>query len=727
MKFSPFRRPAIFPEVFFVGVLLAAAGLWPIGGWVGNVTGGAKAHFGIEMKSPASSVAQLFYSTGDEFNEAQSDSVLVKPGANVLVFSVRARAVNSVRFDPLTVGGTVEIGRVWIEDETGERKIPLSVAGFEPANQISEIQEVDGGLRVTMPSTANDPQLVRSWPSLLVFPRTPFPWAAGALFLFGVGAAALSRFGDGEWRAVRWWMPALATGLVAGFFLWPLHRTQDLPLWDEANYLGWGRNFFTTHTLGDIASSPGYHLWYALLARVSAGSAPVFISDYALKCVLVVVTGLLAHRWLGSWIAAGVVAAGLAASQWQLTFPLLVYHAAFVCYLCALVTADRSRVAALGFVALAALTRLEYALAGVAAILLWLVLAVRVKSSAKKTAGPLFDFRKSLAWAPLLLALFICWHIHGWRLGSERGWFAFQQHYAVGLAEAGSRTGINPWLGYGQVIAEDFPGASSLRDAIRVNRPAVIRHVGRNLTAAPLRMVEVFATTHPGAGRWIFAGTLALLALAAAFFDAGEERVSFRSWLSSRRWSITLAVAGLAAITPGLVVYAKTAYLLPAVPIFWLALGMLTAAARARGGDRRFPKFGAAGVVAVAMIAMIETAPRPLSRMQPQPVRENLAVIRGELRPPAKLLGTSASSYAVYLGRGFTGVEPLASETGGRDTVEDGKFEALIARVHPDGILVTDEWRTVPSFDRNGFDALAQRGWRKVALNGGVLLVRAPL
>jgi hypothetical protein len=324
------------------------------------------------------------------------------------------------------------------------------------------------------------------------------------------------------------------------------------------------------------------------------------------------------------------------------------------------------------------------------------------------------------------VAAFVAIHVHGWQSGSDRGWFAFQQHYAVGVVEQGRGGGVNPWLEYATIVQRDFPGASSLGDAWRVNRTAVFRHVLHNLTAAPSEVGKLFVLPFPDARANIMGAALLALAGVAAFCCAPRV-VSTRAWLREHRAGLVIAGCGVVAVVPGLAVQAKTAYLLAIVPLGWLAVAVVATALRVRftpalDTDARF---GAVVAVIVVTAGVTLTAQRSLTVVQPQPVRENVASIRRAWPTPGRLLGLSAESYAAYLGERYTGIEPLASASGALSDPASETFPRLLATQHPDAILVTPQWRSLRSFDHSGEKGLASQGWKKIPLPEGDLYLRA--
>ena len=708
-------------ELALVGLVLGGAALPALLPWArGWPADRFPPHVVIELASDTASVAQLFYDRGDGFSEADSDSVFVHPGpAQPLRFKVRAARVHQFRFDPLTSGGTVRITGLWAEDATGARIVPLTGAAFSPAHQIATLRLEGAATVVVMPAGADDPHLLLSLPAPLTLPRPPPPWAWLGVFAAGAGLLAAgwvrrttAATSIGAAAAI------IGSGAAAWAALWPLHRTLDLPLWDEANYYGWRRVFALTGRLGELAGSPAYHLWYATWDQWLNGDRTLFASHYALKGLAVALAFVLGRRWLASWFGAGFVALGVALSLWLLTLPLLVYLAAFVCFLAALAVADRSRLAAAGFLLLAALTRLEYAFVAVVTLALWAAAARRAPPAPRRASSWL-----PLVLLPLVLGLLVASRVDGWNPGGRRSWFAFQQHYAVGLAETGRAPGIDPWIDYPTVVSRVFPQAQSLADAVRLNPAAVLGHVGRNLAAAPGQLAQFFVTTHGGRS----GAALAALLLAAAFLSARLLPVpgaaAGPAWFAERRPSLLAAFAGLAALPPGLIIYAKTAYLLPAVPAVWALIAWAAARRRTAPGRQAGP---VALLLTLAGLAVVLTAPRPLAVLQPQPVRHTLAVLRREFPGPVRLLGVSAESYAAYLAPGSVGLEPLESVQG-NSTSGPTTIVRLLAQHRPDAILLTPAWSQTSGFDAAGAANLSREGWRPVPLEEGTLWVRRPV
>jgi hypothetical protein len=300
-----------------------------------------------------------------------------------------------------------------------------------------------------------------------------------------------------------------------------------------------------------------------------------------------------------------------------------------------------------------------------------------------------------------------------------RAWFAFQQHYAARAVATGEVKGINPSLDYSQVMRKDFPGAGSLAEAWKVNSGAVLRHVGYNFRHAFAELAglgEVHGGLR-GAAWLLLAGALVVLAA------SGGRRTEDGK---TRRWSASaiLTAGALIVVTPGLVVLAKGAYLLPLVPAAIGAIGWLV---------RRSGKISAAmawcGVaLATAGVVALVVAPRVfVAGERGRPVAETVAELE-KLWPKTgreALIGASASSYAHYLGdERCLGVEPLAEAMG--VTGQNETLAALLAKFSPRAVLVTDDWRQSARFDAQEIAReLAPPAWTRREVPAGQLYWRA--
>jgi len=720
--FSAIRIEAALFGAMLIGTSTLSVLAWVFPGQAGR----SPWHVGVEMWSSVSGSAQLYLDTGAGYNEPQSVIQPVEGGtANELVFEIRDPVLQHIRFDPLMTGGVVKITRFWYEDGGARRRRYLPVDVFRPANQISSMGRDGSGVTVVMPIEANDPQLYADLGRSLVAPRPEPPWTYFIALVAGAGLLAYGiKGGNAVPEPTGAWTCAIGVALASLALTWPLHRSFDYPIWDEANNLGEGRAFWKDFGLGPVSSSPVYLLWYAVWTKFFAGGSAIYAGRYALETMFSLVSLVLARRWFNSWLAATFVALGVALSLWQLTTPYYVYDAALVLFMAGLAVADRSRVSALGFLLLATLTRLEYGFALGATLVLW---SLAYHLGGRQNDGGGFRRKGIAPWLPLVAAGLVAIRVESWESGIGRGWFAFEQHYAVSLVASGHAPGINPWIEYPALIHRDFPGATSLKDAFRINPTAVIEHVGRNLGNAPGLVAHFFVTSHGGEiGGWCGIGLLVCAAFLSVLCGAEQAR-GVRTWLRERRWSLLMAAGGVVTILPGLVVYAETAYLLPILPLIWALAALIAAWVRA---ETPVP-LGKWGSLAVACLAIfggavvVQTAQRPFDVVAPYlPIRETVDILRRTFPDKTRLLGVAASTYVDYLGGDWVGIEPFDSVGGPRNGSANGMLDRLIAQTHPNVILVNSQWEGLAAFDRAGVEALPRQGWTKMPVPDGTLYFR---
>jgi hypothetical protein len=675
-------------------------------------------------------MAQVFYDRGQGIRGEDCASTPVAGGGTVLrdvAFAVPRVPLRELRFDPMPFDGRFAVGAPRLESASGRVIAKFPLTAVEARNQIAGWRREGDHWSGAATPGGIDPQLTLALgaPLRVGAPRVPWIEALAVLAAlvamgivcrhpatrgwdpFALAGAWLGR--RREWLTGAGPVPVGAGALLVAagqlWLLWPLHRTLDWPLWDEANYAARGAAWaLAGGSLGPLHSSPFYVMTYAWFSHAGDLAAAIFAQHYFVKLASTVLLYFALARWWRSWPAAAAVALLWGATQFQLEFPLLVYQGAWVWFLAALVAADRWPLAALGLTVLAACGRQEYQVAA-------MVLA---------TGYAWFAWRRHWSWRNWL-GLERGWvagavlAAAGWALAAgvlmrtdltarqseERAWFAFEQHYAVRAEAAGEAPGINPWLDYAQVVQRDFPGAHSIGSAWRANAAAMLRHVRHNLLRAPAELADL-GEPHAGLGSaaWLLLGG-ALLSLAGA---AGAKRAGREVFPPSA----LLAAAALLAIAPGLFVLAKGAYLLALVPatagaVGWLWLRLVRGRAPWGVG---LAWIGALGTL--AGFAALLCAPRVfVPGERPRPVAETVAVLR-EIWPAtgrAPLLGVGASSYAHYLGdERCLGVEALAGMTGAAEA--DVPLARLLETVAPRAVLVTDDWRHSVRFSQAGLEAL---------------------
>lgn len=73
----------------------------------------------------------------------------------------------------------------------------------------------------------------------------------------------------------------------------------------------------------------------------------------------------------------------------------------------------------------------------------------------------------------------------------NRGFIAFKAHFAINWINW-TGSSLSPWLDAHELFAEAFGPAESFMEAVRAKPLLILRHVMANVTAAPVRMVQMF-------------------------------------------------------------------------------------------------------------------------------------------------------------------------------------------------------------------------------------------
>jgi len=705
----------------------------------------------VDLRSDRPGLAKLYWNTGKGYNEADSASAPVRGGKRWqrLRFPVPPDPLLAVRLDPLRSEGRIEIRMVQLQSGSGRSRLDLDLETVRPGVQVKEMTVEQGILRAVFPVGAGDPHLQfgrivpdgsRGSGSL---PWMGYGSVAAILFLLFLlrkhsSAAVLAiravRYSVSSWilelRAID--RPGKATLLVGGmvvvglqiFLLYPLHQVIDLPIWDEAETMGGGLRFLQGDGLGYLADSPLSKLIYAGLIGVFGPAGSIFASHYLVKTGLVLVLFLFSARVAGSVLAGVALSSVWALSSFQLEFPILTYQSALIWFGLGLLSIGRSRFLGLSLIVLAALTRLDYQFV---AFLAAGFLTVRLLAGGRDA----IRLRKS-QWALVAVVLgvatVVLFNLSGWNSGMSRGWYAVKQHYALRLAREGAFPGNNAFLEFALVTDRDFPEADSLWSALRVNPRALVDHVWWNVRHLPGAFLDLFVPSGSAAMPYRFPflvlGLVVMTGLIACFRAPGECLRKLRLLVSKDPVVGVALLGALLVIAPGVIVFAKSAYLLPILPLGLALVGVLY-----RFGSKYevINRFGILCALALVLTALL-SGPRPfLDRSRPRPVLATLAAIESALprSESAVLLGVSAGSYANYLGpQRVVGVEPLASALGGEASMEDARFGHLIEQYDPDLIMIDSNWRRSAYFDATGAAELAHCGWREWPLPDGALWTR---
>jgi hypothetical protein len=703
------------------------------------------------MRSDHSGLAQLFWNIGNGYNEADSATALVRGGDRWqrLSFPVPSEPLQVVRFDPLRSEGRVWIRSIRLRSGSGRSLLELPLDQVRARTQVEELNEGEGGLCVIIPAGANDPTLHLG----AMVPdgsggRGSLPWSGYLVTVILLLACfSLRKYASGIVVAIstirsltttwigklalidapgRW---SLAMGclliVVLQFtLLWPLHEVLDLPIWDEAVTLGGGQAFLRGEGLGVLPDAPLSKLIYAGLVPLSGPAGAVFASHYLVKVSLTLVVFLLAARFARSVLAGLVLSAVWAASSFHLEFPILVYQSALIWFGWGLLVVGRNPLFGLALIALAALTRLEYEFS-VLLVGLVLIPGLLYRWWNPRTLRLIEWIQAGIA---CCLVVFVSINLTGWATGAERGWSAVKQHYALRLAEEGAFPGNNPFLEFGLVTERDFPEAESLSEAARENPAALYEHISWNFRHLPGAYLDLFVPFNAGPLRYRLPFLAALFLSAVGLIEIGRSprkaARDLRALVAGSPVTCVAVLGGLLVVVPGVIVFAKSAYLLPVVPLGLALVGILH---RLGSGHSVANLIG--GLLALILVmGTVLGGPRPFVDLtRRRPVVETLRAIEKALPDGggAVLLGVGATTYAPYLeSQDLTAVEPLVSANGGDVVIEDARFERLIIRYDPDLIMIDSSWSRSAYFDEEGAAELPQLGWTESAIPKGSLWTR---
>lgn len=727
----------------------------------------------IPVRYDMAAEAHLYYDVGNGLWHGDLSKVQVSAAADwqVLSFSLPRVPIRSLRFDPMMTDGEFAMQAPWLESRSGRVLARFPPSAVQPWHQIAHWEERGDHFVGRAQRDLTDPQvqLALGEPLRVGLPR--WPWVELVALIVWLGAyrrfarhpanagrsgwrerfragtegcaQAASRFGAGVYRRLLIFENGLNRLLrsdgrkliVVGavlvlaaqlFLIRGLGETLDLPMWDEANYAGRGFDWWHDEgALGALHSGPGYVISYGLL---SAGHTPAEMVFWQHRVVKI--GSLLALYFalvsLGlRWPMATMAALAWGCGWHHLEMPTLIYQAAWIWFLLAICMIRRWPLMSLWAVVWAVAFRQDYqfvlfGLGGLALFGAW-----RQRGVEQTREQP----SRSRRWVQLTLCAGAGLLTFGllkdvdWGGTGQRGWFAFQQHYAMRVWLECDAPGMNhPFVEYPALIQRDFPGADSLGEALAVNAPAMIDHVAWNFRNALSEVVELWKG-HPNLG-WVGWGFL----LWATVLALGLARPMGSGARSSRRnlvHPIALSAMGLLVAGPAMVVLAKGSYLLPTIPFLLAATFTLLA-----GLGRRLPhairvtllRLGALGSIA-ALVALAVSPPvfSPGSRARPVIEKQSaLAAIWPE-QGQFTLVGFGASSFANYLTLArCRGVEPINAVTG--NSSPDRSLAQILEEEAPFAVLVDDGWRSFGEIDEALLSALGASGdWHQRSVGDAML------
>ena len=694
----------------------------------------------------------LYYDVGRGFG---ARDVLVQhlqgePVWQVLTLPLPRESIQGLRLDPMMAPGRFEMGLPWLETVTGRliRRFPRSAV--TPRWQITRWADTAEGFAAETEPAATDAQVSIELTEPLSGGR-PRPWLGWLLaaFLLAGGRAALARHpalsSAPRWRdrvenGLRAWsevggggrilLGALVVVVAQAWLLRGIGDGMDWPLWDEANYAGRGADWAAGRAgaLGELHTGPGFVLNYGVLAWFGDAGRTVVWQHYVVKLgAALMLYCALVRLWRSPLAALGATVAW-SATWFQLMYPTLVYQAAWLWFLAAVAVIDRWPVVGVLTLAWAVTYRQDYQFALPVAVgwlgWVWWRSGRRLPSLWMRgdAARPVARGGAVVAGLALVVALGVVARGSAWGGVGQRGWFAFQQHYAVRAVQAGEVTGLNPYAEYPRVIAADFPGATSLGEAWATNPGAIGRHVAWNVRHAFGKVVDYWQPAPGLAPLVVLAGALALAALLARR-RGGAEGVS-------RSGALAVLLGGLLVIAPGLVVLARETYLLPALALLLGVTGLGVAAlGRWLGDGGRLWLRRVAFVLGLGVTGLLVAAPRVFDAGIPHRAVAMTADALAEIWPEEGrhvLIGYAASSYEVYLGRDrCRGVEPVNAVTG--DPAPNRTVSELLAQEQPFAVLVSTPWVEAAEVDETPLrERVAAGTWAVRGVPGGQLYWRLP-
>lgn len=473
-------------------------------------------------------------------------------------------------------------------------------------------------------------------------------------------------------RIGSWDILLLATIVLLGAEAnWGVGMFNDIGLGDETRYLYAG----ITGDLPSAPYSPLYCSWYFLLSLVQSDPIDLYFLNWFLLPILLGVGMYLLIRSLGgAEFPAFLSAAAVLLCRVYAIWPRPTHFA--VCLLLFGLAASfafrgvSARLAGatitLGVVAF---VRPEFAVSFVAlALVLFLVLiwdGYRDRSRIGRCLG--------LGVAAVLPAVRLSLQF-GSPLGGERSDFAFGQHYALNIYQAGLMDKqSNPWYNFREILKRDFSVSSiGPLEAFWISPENFLWHVSRNVENVFINIGNILDSESSEAVEFLLLGYVLFVIVSACAIAWARLRKS--SWPEIVSSAGTPAIVGLAVIAPVLaeclVIYPRQHYLLC---LLLVPLALMTSLL-AWGTLPRFltPSRFTAALIAGAIVLLapnhyvgwdygrlLAAVRSSQDSTAAQPVINAVKMIREiPLKGPLRVAGTAFSSF-VYTGLQFTFVSPF--------------------------------------------------------------------
>ncbi|HMF74618.1 MAG TPA: hypothetical protein VK604_03055 [Bryobacteraceae bacterium] len=144
-------------------------------------------HLTLEMSSTALSTAEVFFDTGNSFNQNESSSVLVKSGSlnsfQTFAFTLPDKDIRNLRFDPIAIAGRIVIRHVALRAPDGREVLSIAPADIVPLNQIASVERHGAEVEIATAPQAPDPQLTFKLKARARLPRVGLPGEDRLLFI----------------------------------------------------------------------------------------------------------------------------------------------------------------------------------------------------------------------------------------------------------------------------------------------------------------------------------------------------------------------------------------------------------------------------------------------------------------------------------------------------------------------------------------------------------------
>jgi hypothetical protein len=521
--------------------------------------------------------------------------------------------------------------------------------------------------------------------------------------------------------------------------LYPLHKTTDLPTWDEALYMGQGAAFLHGGNLGALSGSPLYALFYSFLVAAVGRVGSIFLAQYLIKTFVSVALFCFLSANLRSRLLASLLAMVWIVASVNVYPGVLVNQAAFALFLLALIFFRKRPLLALMLLCLCTLARLDYLFVLVAftVYLVWKIVKAKTGKQPSTDVGAFVKSnRRSEYVLASILAIFVVYilvHVSDFNPGGKRGWIAFNQNYAVAQVANGRFHLNDPYFDSNIVMQADFPGANSLRQALVVNPRRFVRYVVGNIPRLAETALFSVVVPYPKAMFWtsvspdrsaqilrimygVLAGSFLTILLLASFQK--EFSACLRRALRERNWLFYAMIIGLFDLIPFPLSSPNPRYTLILIPFLLFWPGLVFEEALQTISPQRFrPRMLIA--LNLLFVLAIELAPKPfIAAAPPRPTYLEISELT-QVWPNQRLkfLGVGSTWYAAYLGEDkVTPIEPFGSLFGLPMQNNAGDLGALISQYDPDVVLLNPDFVGSPNFQKPTLSALDSSHWSRCAI-----------